>query len=558
MSARPLLAGAALAAAFALPLSGATITIVNMDNPGVGFNDATPRSPVGGNPGTTLGEQRLNVVKYAAAFWGEKVQSPVEIRVEAQWKAMNCSASGATLASAGPMYVYSDFEGAPRANTWYPIGLASKLAGEDLEPGENDIEANFNIAIEDGSCAFSRKFYYGLDAQPTAGTSDFATVVIHELGHGLGFTTFVSRSTGARFAGSDGVARDDHYMVHLYDATTGKTWDQMTDGERLTSTTNTANLLWNGPAVVAASGVLQAGVGTGGRPQMYAPNPSESGSSVSHWSKELYPNEIMEPSYTIAQHQLLVTDELMSDIGWGLASGGSGYSWLLPSSARSSGVPPTYWKTNLSIGNRGAAEARFRIKFLGHDVDGTNGPESQELVLGSNQSVTYENVLETVLSQPDKSYGALRVTANVPTLNVLGQTWTPDATRPFGSFGQSVPAFAASDLITPGTIRSIVGVNQVAGKWRSNLVLANGGTTPVTVDVLLFSTTGASLGTPRSWTLPPLGMTQVGNIVTEMGYAGNVTDAQLILTTSTSGGAFAAYVALIDNVTGDPRTLLPK
>ena len=31
---------------------------------------------------------------------------------------------------------------------------------------------------------------------------------------------------------------------------------------------------------------------------MYAPNPYESGSSVSHWSTSLYPNEIMEPFLT--------------------------------------------------------------------------------------------------------------------------------------------------------------------------------------------------------------------------------------------------------------------
>ena len=38
---------------------GATITIVNMNAPGVGFNDPTPAAPVGGNPGTTVGQQRL-------------------------------------------------------------------------------------------------------------------------------------------------------------------------------------------------------------------------------------------------------------------------------------------------------------------------------------------------------------------------------------------------------------------------------------------------------------------------------------------------------------------
>ena len=44
------------------PIGAATITIV----PGAGFDDPTVVDPVGGNPGTTLGEQRLIVVEFAA------------------------------------------------------------------------------------------------------------------------------------------------------------------------------------------------------------------------------------------------------------------------------------------------------------------------------------------------------------------------------------------------------------------------------------------------------------------------------------------------------------
>ena len=52
------------------PAGDATITIVNKDPVGVGFNDPTPAAPVGGNAGTTLGQQRLNVFQAAAAIWG--------------------------------------------------------------------------------------------------------------------------------------------------------------------------------------------------------------------------------------------------------------------------------------------------------------------------------------------------------------------------------------------------------------------------------------------------------------------------------------------------------
>ena len=37
-----------------------------------------------------------------------------------------------------------------------------------------------------------------------------------------------------------------------------------------------------------------------------------------------------------------------------------------------------------------------------------------------------------------------------------------------------------------------------------------------------------------------------------------VSGARLVLSTPTAGGAFAAYASVIDEKTGDPRTLLPR
>ena len=62
---------------------GATFIINNLDGPGEGFNDPTPATPVGGNPGTTLGQQRLNAFQRAAEIWGGALESDVPISIEA-------------------------------------------------------------------------------------------------------------------------------------------------------------------------------------------------------------------------------------------------------------------------------------------------------------------------------------------------------------------------------------------------------------------------------------------------------------------------------------------
>jgi hypothetical protein len=48
----------------------ATIVIFNNDPAGVGFNDPTVVAPVGGNAGTTRGQQRLIAFQAAANKWG--------------------------------------------------------------------------------------------------------------------------------------------------------------------------------------------------------------------------------------------------------------------------------------------------------------------------------------------------------------------------------------------------------------------------------------------------------------------------------------------------------
>jgi hypothetical protein len=50
---------------------------------------------------------------------------------------------------------------------------------------------------------------------------------------------------------------------------------------------------------------------------MYAPNPAEPGSSVSHFSTACSPNELMEPMYTGPLHAVSLARHVMTDIGWG-------------------------------------------------------------------------------------------------------------------------------------------------------------------------------------------------------------------------------------------------
>ena len=188
-------------------------------------------------------------------------------------------------------------------------------------------------------------------------------------------------------------------------------------------------------------------------------------------------------------------------------------------SARAPGQGGAFYTTALSIANRGAAEARYKMKFLGNNADGTAGQESEEFVLGPNQSVTYEDVLGSVFGRTT-DFGAIRVTANVTTLSVLGQTSTPVLTSwascvATGSFGQSVPAFAPADLVSAGSPKVIVGVREDA-TFRTNLILAELAGEKARVKVVLRKTGGASLGEPLLVDLGPNERKQINQIILEL------------------------------------------
>ncbi len=223
-----------VACAFAIGLIGlpglataGRIRIVNADGPNEGFNDPTPAAPIAGNPGTTLGQQRLNVFERAATIWGAALNPTSDIFVLATIDPLAPN----VLGSAGPTSVFRDFPGAEFPGTWYHSALADQLAGTDLNPGAPDIRARFSSNFT---------FYLGFDNNEGA-LVDLLPVVLHELGHGLGFSNLVDETSGAQFLGGP-----DTFSQYTLDVSTDKMWTAMTDVERRISAINLRKVSWSG------------------------------------------------------------------------------------------------------------------------------------------------------------------------------------------------------------------------------------------------------------------------------------------------------------------------
>lgn len=231
-----------------------------VDGPGVGFNDPRPVAPVGGNAGTTLGQQRRIVFETAASIWEVTLDPKVDIVIQSSFSPLPCTATSGVLGAAGTIQVLANFPGAEWPNTWYHSALANHLAVEDLTPGpfdpgllqppfNDDIVAFFNgdIGVNPG-CLTAFTWYNGLDNKAPANAFDLLNVVLHEFGHGLGFASFTDDAAGTAFLG---IA--DIYQVYSRDNTSGLFWNQMNKTQRQASAINTFNLVWRGPNVFNAA-----------------------------------------------------------------------------------------------------------------------------------------------------------------------------------------------------------------------------------------------------------------------------------------------------------------
>jgi hypothetical protein len=235
--------------------ASAHIVVVNGNVPGVGFNDPTPVAPVGGNPGTTVGDQRLRAFQFAADRWGETLDSIVDVVILATFEPLTCTATTAVLGLAGPTFAFRDFPGALLPGTWYVSALADKLTGTDVAGSdEPDIVAQFNSNLGQVGCLTGTGWYLGFD-QDHGANVDLVTVLEHEFAHGLGFLQTASISNGALLDGFR-----DAYNRLIFDNTTGKHWDEMTDAERVASAKNPRHVVFDGATVTrAVPSVLQVG-----------------------------------------------------------------------------------------------------------------------------------------------------------------------------------------------------------------------------------------------------------------------------------------------------------
>ena len=215
-------------------------------------------------------------VQAAIDVWSENFVSSVPINVNVSW---GRASSYGILAAASAKNNFANFPNAPDKTLYYAAALANALAGKDIDPTAPELE----ITITSDA-----PWYYGTDGKCPPKSYDLESVILHEMGHGLGFIS------GNYYDQYSGYGRIDQPTP--FDA-----YAQLPDGRRLadmpspsieTGKALTSPLYWSGENAIKAN--------NGIKPPLYAPSIYEPGSSISHLDERTFSqsgaNSVMTPN----------------------------------------------------------------------------------------------------------------------------------------------------------------------------------------------------------------------------------------------------------------------
>ncbi|MCZ8216831.1 MAG: hypothetical protein O9262_11355, partial [Cyclobacteriaceae bacterium] len=213
------------------------------------------------------------------------------------------------LGSATAGTFYANFDGAQQLNTWYPVALAEKMAAKDLNDTEGiDIFAQFN--------SNNSSWHYGLTGSTPAGQYDLVTVVLHELGHGLGFLDSYNIENNVASVGLVGTGIPVIYDLGIENGGGQNLFLTTQSGtENLRTQLTSSNLFYNSPSVKAANANASA--------KIFAPTTFSSGSSIAHLDESTFPggsaNALMTPQIGTGESNFdpgNIVKGMFADMGW--------------------------------------------------------------------------------------------------------------------------------------------------------------------------------------------------------------------------------------------------
>lgn len=253
---------------------------------------------------TNFPDSARTAFEYAVGIWESWLISPVPIRITARWQNLG---SG-TLGSTSPkVYRNINFSGTLKANTFYVLPLAEKLARQNFNGNESDIDMTFGSAVN---------WSVRTDGTAPGNRQDFVSTAVHEIGHGLGFTdSFTLDGTLGSWGEGFNIPRVyDHYVVNNLGQQLINRDIFPNPSTALGQQIRSNNIFFDSPLTRAANG--------GNRAKLYAPTTYRAGSQIAHLDEATYNgtvNAAMTPfgnNGEVVQNPGPITFGMFREMGW--------------------------------------------------------------------------------------------------------------------------------------------------------------------------------------------------------------------------------------------------
>lgn len=242
--------------------------------------------------------------EYAVGIWEAWLISPIPIRITARW----ANLGNGTLGSTGPkVYRNINFSGTLKANTFYVLPLAEKLARQNFNGDQSDMDMSFNSQLN---------WSMRTDGTAPSNRQDFVSTAVHEIAHGLGFTdSFTIDGTLGSWGEGFNIPRAyDHYVVNNQGQLLINRDAFPNPSSALSTQLRSNNIFFDSPLTRAANG--------GNRAKLYAPTTYRAGSQIAHLDEATYnntPNAAMTPfgnNGEVVQNPGPITFGMFRELGW--------------------------------------------------------------------------------------------------------------------------------------------------------------------------------------------------------------------------------------------------
>jgi hypothetical protein len=219
---------------------------------------------------------------------------------------------------------------------------------------------------------------------------------------------------------------------------------------------------------------------------------------------------------------------------------------FIPAVARSSGVPPTFWSSELVILSTNDLQQNVEVVFTPRNKDGWTNYQTRNINFAANSAQSWDDVLDELFSRDGA--GSLEIRGSG--LVVSSRTSTPAAGG--GSYGLSVPPLAPEDLLMAGGVNeAYAGGLRENEDWRTNFGVCEVSGRSITIRVTIYDNSMTSLG-DKTINLGPYQNKQLNRVIRDItGEENTVSDRVIGVEVMTGAGKVGAYLTVIENTTGD-------